>query len=105
MFAMYFFMIRTQVHESVVYKLGALLFSVGHKVKIHKITSATGKERGDIETRDHVVLQFSTLLVILLTQDVQMVLLSLTVLSRKYLGTKFDTIVKFTLLNQIQSLS
>ena len=35
-----------------VYKLGALLDSVGHKVKIHKITSATGKERGDIEIRD-----------------------------------------------------
>jgi hypothetical protein len=30
---------------------------VGHKVKIHKITSATGKERGDIEIRDYVVLQ------------------------------------------------
>ena len=35
-----------------VYKLGALLDSVGHKVKIHKITSATDKERGDIEIRD-----------------------------------------------------
>ncbi len=46
-----------QVHDSVVYKLGALLGSVGHKVKIHKITPATGKERGDIEIKDYVVLQ------------------------------------------------
>jgi hypothetical protein len=46
-----------QVHEWVVYKLGVLLDSVGHKVKIHKITSVTGKERGDIEMRDYVVLQ------------------------------------------------
>jgi hypothetical protein len=41
-----------QVHEWVVYKLGALLGSVGHKVKIHKITPATVKKRGDIEIRD-----------------------------------------------------
>ncbi len=46
-----------QVHDWVVYKLGVLLGSVGHKVKIHKITSTTGKERGDIEIKDHVVLQ------------------------------------------------
>ena len=46
----------SQVHEWVVYRLGAL-GSVGHRVKIHKITSATGKERGDIEIRDYVVLQ------------------------------------------------
>ncbi len=46
-----------QVHEREVYKLGALLGSVGHRVKIHKITSATGKDRGDIEIRDYVVLQ------------------------------------------------
>jgi hypothetical protein len=45
-----------QVHDWVVYKLGALLGSVGHKVKIHKITPTTGKERGDIEM-DYVVLQ------------------------------------------------
>ena len=44
-----------QVHDSVVYKLGALLGSVGHKVKIHKITPATGKERGDVEIKDYVV--------------------------------------------------
>jgi hypothetical protein len=30
---------------------------VGHKVKIHKITPATGKERGDLELQDYVVLQ------------------------------------------------
>ncbi len=41
----------------VVYKLGALLGCVGHTVKIHKITPATRKERGDIELRDYVVLQ------------------------------------------------
>jgi hypothetical protein len=37
--------------------VGALLGSVGQGVKIHKITPATGKERGDIEIRDYVVLQ------------------------------------------------
>jgi hypothetical protein len=41
----------------VVYKLGVLLDSVGHKVKIHKITPTTGKERGDIEIRDYIGLQ------------------------------------------------
>jgi hypothetical protein len=30
---------------------------VGQRVKIHKITPATGKERGDIEIQDFVVLQ------------------------------------------------
>jgi hypothetical protein len=34
----------SQVHDWVVYKLGALLGSVGHRVKIHNITPATGKE-------------------------------------------------------------
>ncbi len=47
----------SQVHEWMVYKLGVLLDSVGHRVKIHKITPSTGKERGDIEIRDYVVLQ------------------------------------------------
>ena len=42
----------SQVHDWVVYKLGTLLGSVGHRVKIHKNTSATGKERGDIEIKD-----------------------------------------------------
>jgi hypothetical protein len=41
----------------VVYKLGVLLGSVGQRVKIHKITSVTGKERGGIEIKDYVVLQ------------------------------------------------
>ena len=40
-----------------VYRLGTLLGSVVHRVKIHKIMTATGKERGDIEIRDYVVLQ------------------------------------------------
>ncbi len=38
-----------KVHDWVVYKFGALLGSVGHRVKIHNITPATGKERGDLE--------------------------------------------------------
>ncbi len=46
-----------QVHDWVVYRLGDILGSVGHKVKIHKITPATGKERGDLEIKDYVVLQ------------------------------------------------
>jgi hypothetical protein len=37
--------------------LGGIFGSVGHKVKIHKITPATGKERGDLEIKDYVVLQ------------------------------------------------
>jgi hypothetical protein len=40
-------------------RLGGILGSVGHKVKIHKITPATGKERGDLEIIDYVVLQKS----------------------------------------------
>jgi hypothetical protein len=47
----------TQVHDWVVHRLGVILGSVGHRVKIHNITSATGKERGDVEIRDYVVLQ------------------------------------------------
>ena len=46
-----------QVHDWVVYRLGGILGSVGHKVKIHKIAPATGKERGDLEIKDYVVLQ------------------------------------------------
>jgi hypothetical protein len=40
-----------------VYRLGGILGSVGHKVKIHKITPSTGRERGDLEIKDYVVLQ------------------------------------------------
>jgi hypothetical protein len=47
----------TQVHDWVVYRLGGILGSVGHRVKIHKTTPAQGKERGDVEIRDYVVLQ------------------------------------------------
>ena len=47
----------SQVHDWVVYRLGDILGSMGHKVKIHKITPATGKERGDLEIKDNVVLQ------------------------------------------------
>jgi hypothetical protein len=45
------------VHDWVVYSLVGILGSVGHRVKIHKVSSATGKERGDIEIKDYVVLQ------------------------------------------------
>ena len=38
--------VTTQVHEWVVHRLGGILSSVGRRVKIHNITSATGKERG-----------------------------------------------------------
>jgi len=38
-------------------QINQLICTVGHRVKIHKITSATGKERGDVEIRDYVVLQ------------------------------------------------
>ncbi len=48
--------VDSQIHEWVVYKLVVLLGLVGHKVKIHKFTPATGKER-DIEIKDYVVLQ------------------------------------------------
>jgi hypothetical protein len=33
--------------------LGGILGSVVHKVKIHKITPDTGKERGDLEIKDY----------------------------------------------------
>ena len=46
---------RSQSHDWVVYRLGGILGSVGHKVKIHKITPATGKERGDLEIKDYVI--------------------------------------------------
>ncbi len=40
-----------------VHRLGDILSSVGHRVKVNHITPATGKERGDVEIRDYVVLQ------------------------------------------------
>jgi hypothetical protein len=39
----------TQVHDWVVRRLGGILSSVGHRVKVHNITPASGKERGDVE--------------------------------------------------------
>jgi hypothetical protein len=45
------------VHDWVVYRLGGIFGSVGHRVKIHKITPATGKERDGLEIKDYVVLQ------------------------------------------------
>jgi hypothetical protein len=38
-----------QVHDWVVRRLGGILSSVDHRVKIHNITPATVKERGDVE--------------------------------------------------------
>ena len=38
-------------------RVRALLGSVDHKVKKHKITTVTGKERFDLEIKDDVVLQ------------------------------------------------
>ena len=45
----------SQIHDWVVYKMGVILGSVGHRVKVHKITSGTDKrlERGDIEIIDY----------------------------------------------------
>ncbi len=45
------------MHDWVVYHLGGIFGSVGHRVKIHKITPATGKKRDDLEIKDYVVLQ------------------------------------------------
>ncbi len=47
----------SQTHDWVVHRLGDTLGSVGHRVKIHKITPVTGKEMGDLEIKDYVVLQ------------------------------------------------
>jgi hypothetical protein len=49
--------VTSQAHDWVVYRLGDILGSVGHRVKIHKIKPVTGKERGDLEIQDYVVLQ------------------------------------------------
>jgi hypothetical protein len=51
--------VTSHPHDWVVYRLGDILSSVGigHRVKIHKITPVTGKERGDLEIKDYVVLQ------------------------------------------------
>jgi hypothetical protein len=47
----------SQLHDWVVYHLDGIFGSVGHRVKIHKITPVTGKERVDLEIKDYVVLQ------------------------------------------------
>jgi hypothetical protein len=49
--------VDSQVHDWVVYRVGGILGSVGHRVKIHKITTGTGNGRGDLEMKDCVVLQ------------------------------------------------
>ncbi len=47
------------MHDWVVYRFGGIFGSVGHTGKIHKITSTTDKERGDLEIKNYVVLQKS----------------------------------------------
>jgi hypothetical protein len=47
----------SQVHDWVEYRLGDILGSVGHRVKIIKITPTKGKEWEDLEIKDYVVLQ------------------------------------------------
>ena len=42
----------SQVHDWLVYRYGDILGSVGHRVKTHKITTTTGKGRGDLEVKD-----------------------------------------------------
>jgi hypothetical protein len=49
--------VASQVHDWVVYRLDDIFGSVGNRVKIHKITPSTGKERGDLEIKDYVLLQ------------------------------------------------
>ncbi len=44
--------VSSQSQDWVVYRLGGILGLVGHRVKVNKITSATGKERGDREIKD-----------------------------------------------------
>jgi hypothetical protein len=39
------------------YCFGDILGSVGHRVKIHKITLVTGKERGDLEIKDDMTFE------------------------------------------------
>jgi hypothetical protein len=71
----------TQVHDWFVYKFSGFLGSVGHRVKIHKITTATGKERGHLEVKDYSVWTIKfTLLDNSRTQQGQMVILNLMVL-------------------------
>jgi hypothetical protein len=43
-------------HDWIVYKLSLMLCSVGHRIKPHKVATAAGNERGDIEIKDYVVL-------------------------------------------------
>ncbi len=49
----------SQVHDWVLYRLGDILGSVVHRVKIHKIRYTTDKGRGDLEIKDYLVLQKS----------------------------------------------
>ena len=47
--------LQTQYFFLLSFSLSLLLVSVGHRVKIHKITPAVGNERGDIEIKDYDV--------------------------------------------------
>ncbi len=43
------------IHDWIVYRLSSLIHSVGHRVKIHKVTPASDYEHGDVEIKDYVV--------------------------------------------------
>jgi hypothetical protein len=49
--------VTSQVEDWVVYRLVVILSSVVHRVKTHKITPVTDKERGDLEIKDYVDFQ------------------------------------------------
>jgi hypothetical protein len=49
-----------RIHRTMI---GWYTIRVGHRVKNHKITPVMGKERGDLEIKDYVVLQKLPLLV------------------------------------------
>ena len=74
----------SQVHDWVVYKLGSLLVSVGHRVKIHNITPSTVKERGDMEIKDYIVMQKPQLQATRLPPRTLIMLLTQMWLSRKW---------------------
>ena len=44
------------IHGNLDLHRGCRCLQVGHRVKTHKVTPATGNERGDIEIKDYVTL-------------------------------------------------
>ena len=45
-----------RIHGHLDLHRGCRCLQVGHRVKTHKVTPATGNERGDIEIKDYVTL-------------------------------------------------